>query len=134
VVLMYLAQEREEFRILIKSILKLRLYTRSIMTFHIKGQNIEFLQDSIASFCCVKCFVVLKNTSFFRPKKCCFKMFRYYVSIELSTTLLNVWNQTLILKINYWNRSWGRDFPHPSRPVVALTQLPIHLVPGLYRG
>jgi hypothetical protein len=26
---------------------------------------------------------------------------------------------------------WGRDFPHPSRPVVGSTQLPIQWVPGI---
>ena len=26
---------------------------------------------------------------------------------------------------------WGRDFPHQSRPVLGLTQPPVHWVPGL---
>jgi hypothetical protein len=29
---------------------------------------------------------------------------------------------------------WGRDFLHPSRPAVVLTQPPIQGVPGLRRG
>jgi len=29
---------------------------------------------------------------------------------------------------------WGRDFPHPSRPVLRPTQPPTHCVPGLSRG
>jgi len=29
---------------------------------------------------------------------------------------------------------WGRDFPHPSRPVLEPTQPPVQWVPGLSRG
>jgi len=29
---------------------------------------------------------------------------------------------------------WGRDFPHPSRPVLGPTQSPIQRVPGHSRG
>jgi hypothetical protein len=29
---------------------------------------------------------------------------------------------------------WGRDLPHPSRPALWPTQLPIQWVPGLSRG
>jgi hypothetical protein len=30
--------------------------------------------------------------------------------------------------------SWGRDFSHPSRPVLWPTQPPIQWVPGLFSG
>ena len=29
---------------------------------------------------------------------------------------------------------WGRDFPHPPRPALRLTQAPVQWVPGLSRG
>jgi hypothetical protein len=29
---------------------------------------------------------------------------------------------------------WGRDFPHPFRPALGSTQLPVQQVPGLSRG
>ena len=29
---------------------------------------------------------------------------------------------------------WGRDFPHPSRPALRITQSPVQWVPGLSRG
>ena len=32
------------------------------------------------------------------------------------------------------NPSWGWDFPHPSRPALGLTQLPIQWVPSLSQG
>ena len=31
-------------------------------------------------------------------------------------------------------RSWGRDFPHPSRPALGPSQFPIQWVAGLSRG
>ena len=29
---------------------------------------------------------------------------------------------------------WGREFPHPYRPVLSTTQSPVQWVPGLSRG
>ena len=29
---------------------------------------------------------------------------------------------------------WGRNFPHPSRPILVPTQPPVQLAPGLSRG